>query len=72
MHPASGVLVRDIATAGAKAAPAAAVTLYALVSKGLPLLVGVLTAIYVALQAAHLIWKWRREAKTGRLSGDEL
>lgn len=58
-------VVRDLGTAAAKAAPPAVVTLYGLLSNSVPLLVGLATLIYLILQASHLVWKWRREARSG-------
>lgn len=42
----------------AKAAPPTVVAAYAAISTNLPVLVGLATLLYIALQAGHLIWKW--------------
>lgn len=51
-----------IAAEAAKASPPVAVTGWALL-QGIPVdrMVGWATLIYVVLQTAYLLWKWRRE-----------
>ena len=49
-------MVRDVTMAGAKLLPPT--TVWALT---LNEWVAVATILYIALQAAHLIWKWTRE-----------
>lgn len=52
----------DIASEAMKATPPAAVSLAAVVGH-LNTAIIIMTAIYIALQVAYLIWKWRREAR---------
>ena len=57
-------LAREVNIAAAKAAPIAGGLIYAHVSNWGPQEWSyVLICGYVVLQAAYLIWKWRREAK---------
>lgn len=57
----------DIAAEAFKAAPPVTVTAMATVG-GLTIneILGLATLVYVGLQAAYLIWKWRKESKQGR------
>ena len=57
-------LKQDIAIQTAKAAPA--VFGFAASSITLNGCVAVATLIYVLVQTAYLIWKWRKEVKKGR------
>lgn len=54
----------------AKSAPPVAVTLGALAS-GVAInhIMGLVTIVYVALQAGYLIWKWRRDVRRERERG---
>lgn len=60
---------RDVLTAGAKAAPALAVTVATIGGLTLQDWVFIATIGYIVLQAAHLAWKWFREWRGGRVSG---
>lgn len=46
-------------------APPVGVTTYALLTKGLPLIISLLTLIYLALRIAKFVWDWdvAREAR---------
>jgi len=56
----------DIATEAAKATPPTAVAaVEAMAGSGIGP-VGWATIAYIALQAAYLIWKWRRDIRRGR------
>lgn len=57
----------EVVTEAAKSAPPVAVSLASFVG-GLSLnnIIGVATLFYIILQAAHLIWKWRRDIKRER------
>lgn len=60
----SANLANEIGVAGAKTAPVAAISgLAAVGALDITFWVGVATIGYVVLQAAYLIWKWRREAR---------
>lgn len=58
---------QDVATAVSQTVPGAAATVGTKVF-GLPLSewVAAATFVFIVLQVAHLIWKWRRQAKTGQ------
>lgn len=56
-------LVREMSVAAMKASPPAVISLYAVVSSGLPTLVAFATLVYIIVQTAHLLWKWAREAR---------
>ena len=52
-------LVRDLGVEAGKAAPPVLVSAYAtMTGEALPVIVGVLTALYIILQAGFLVWKW--------------
>lgn len=55
--------IRDIAIEVAKASPPTGATIYGWWN-GLDwaLITGPLTAIFIILQIAHLIWRWRRDS----------
>jgi hypothetical protein len=54
----------EITNEAAKAAPPVMVYVYSwLHDLTINSVVGYLTAGYLILQAAHLLWKWRREAR---------
>jgi hypothetical protein len=53
----------DIFHAGAKAAPPVAYVGVTLVGISLPDWVAIATLAYIGLQAAHLIWRWLRQAR---------
>lgn len=59
-------LISQASLSAAKAAPPVVVTLYALVSKGLPFVISILTLAYLSLQLAHLIWVWMGERQARR------
>lgn len=56
-----------IVTEAAKSAPPVAISVASFVG-GISLnnIIGVATLFYIILQAAHLIWKWRRDIKRER------
>lgn len=54
-------LISQAAAAAAKVSPPMVVTVYALLSKGLPVVVGFLTLAYLSVQISHLLWVWRGE-----------
>lgn len=58
-------LKTDVTTEAAKLAPPAIVAAWTLND-----VVLLATLAYVALQAAYLIWKWRREYRKGRRDED--
>lgn len=56
----------DFASEAAKGVPPVAVAASGIVGLvDLNVIVALLTAAYVLLQGAYLIWKWRREARGG-------
>lgn len=55
----------EFASEAIKGAPPITVAAAAIVGWGVTEWVAVLTGAYVLLQAAYLIWKWRREARDG-------
>ena len=59
-------LSQQAARALASSAPPVVVTLYTLVSKGLPFIISLLTLTYLAIQISYLVNKWWREAKRRR------
>lgn len=58
---------QDVADSASQAAPGAVATVGTKVF-GLPLSewVAAATFVFIVLQVAYLIWKWRRQAKTGQ------
>lgn len=50
----------DMLAAGAKASPPVAVTALSAFGIGLQDWVFIATLVYIAVQLAHLIWRWRR------------
>lgn len=58
-------MVKDLASEAAKAAPPVTA-----IAAGFTLneWVALLTGAYIVLQAAHLLWKWRKEAKANEQS----
>lgn len=63
---ADGNLISQLGTDAAKLAPPAVVSAYAMVSQGLPVIVGFLTLIYLAVQIGHLLWVWAGEMQAKR------
>lgn len=59
-------LISQASLSAAKAAPPVVVTLYALVSKGLPFVISILTLAYLSFQIAHLLWVWKGEWQARR------
>ncbi|MCW8199304.1 hypothetical protein D8B23_12930 [Verminephrobacter aporrectodeae subsp. tuberculatae] len=60
-------MIKDVATEGAKAVPP--LTLVSIAPTLGPVLNVVLTTVtilYVILQSAWLLWRWRREARSGQ------
>jgi disulfide bond formation protein DsbB len=55
----------DVTKAAAEAAPAVVYGALRLGGMSMPDWVAVATLVYIVLQAAHLIWRWRRLAKRG-------
>jgi hypothetical protein len=51
-------LIRDMGVEAGKAAPPVVVSAYAAMTTGLPVIIGVLTVIYIVLQASFLVWKF--------------
>lgn len=58
---ADPTLATQLGAAAVKSAPPVLVTLYAAVSKGLPLVISFLTLVYLAYQISHGLWTWRNE-----------
>lgn len=56
-------LVHQLGISAAKAAPPTLVTVYALLSKGLPFVISFLTLVYLSIQIAHLVWTWVGEMR---------
>lgn len=61
MSGATPDIVHQVGVSAAKVAPPIVVTIYSLVSKGLPFVISVLTLAYLSFQIAHLLWSWRNE-----------
>jgi hypothetical protein len=59
----------DAMLAGLKSSPGVAVTVGAMAGMSIETGVALLTALYLLVSLAHLIWKWRRQAKGGSLDG---
>jgi disulfide bond formation protein DsbB len=55
----------DVIEAAAKASPPVAYVGVRLVGVSLPDWVAIATLAYLLLQGAHLIWRWRRQARRG-------
>lgn len=53
----------DVFQAAGKAAPPVAYVGVSLAGISLPDWVAIATLVYVVLQAAHLVWRWRRAAQ---------
>jgi hypothetical protein len=53
----------DVLQAAGKAAPPVAYVGVTLVGISLPDWVAIATLAYIGLQAAHLVWRWLRQAK---------
>lgn len=60
------MLKDEIGAAAAKLSPPIAVASASVAGWGPDKWMYALTAVYVVLQAAYLLWKWRREAKAKR------
>ena len=60
-----------IVTEATKSAPPVAISIASFVG-GINLnnIIGVATLFYIILQAAHLIWKWRRDIKRERADNE--
>lgn len=56
-------LVHKLGISAAKAAPPTLVTVYAMLSKGLPFVISFLTLVYLSIQIAHLSWTWLEEVR---------
>jgi len=71
MHPFwSKHVNNDIPVEALKATPPVAVTTAAAATGwDLNTWVGIATLIYIGLQGAYLIWKWRRQARDGIVEG---
>ncbi len=54
--------LHDLSVAGAKAIPAASVSVATLSGINFPLWINLGALLWIGLQAAHLTWKWRNEA----------
>jgi disulfide bond formation protein DsbB len=54
--------VQDVTKAAAEAAPPVTYVAVRLFGMSLPDWVAMATLVYILLQAAHLIWRWRRQA----------
>lgn len=58
-------------TSAAKVAPAALVALYGMLTKGLPLVISLLTIFYLFIQISHALWIWRGE-RARRREADQV
>lgn len=56
---------QDLQAAAAKASPPVLYMGVRLLGVSLPDWVAIATLVYILLQAAHLIWRWRRAAARG-------
>lgn len=59
---------QDLQSAVAKASPPVAYMGVQMLGVSLPDWVAIATLLYVLAQTAHLLWRWRRQARNG--SGD--
>ena len=60
----------DVLQAAGKAAPPVAYVGARLVGLSLPDWVALATLVYIGLQVAHLLWRWRRAARRNSGSGE--
>jgi heme/copper-type cytochrome/quinol oxidase subunit 2 len=57
-------IAQAVAAAGAKSAPPVAVVAASVTGAlDMTFLVGAATFVYIVVQLAYLVWKWRREAR---------
>lgn len=62
-----GLNTETVVTEAAKSAPPIAVSLASFLGNlSLNNIIGVATLVYIVLQAAHLVWKWRRDIRKER------
>ena len=60
----------DVLQAGGKAAPPVLYIGVKLAGIALPDWVAMATLVYIGLQVAHLVWRWRRQARRNSATGD--
>jgi hypothetical protein len=64
--PHRSAIVNDVVIEAAKAAPPVGVSAAGAMSGwDLNHWVALATLVYISLQVAHLLWKWRRQARDG-------
>ena len=61
---------QDLTKAAIEAAPPVTYAALRLFGMPLPDWVALATLVYILLQAAHLIWRWRRQARRNSGLGD--
>ncbi|MCW5320541.1 hypothetical protein D5039_04895 [Verminephrobacter aporrectodeae subsp. tuberculatae] len=60
-------MLKDMAAEGAKAAPPVTmVTMAHMIGPALSVVLTTVTILYVVLQSAWLLWRWRREARDSK------
>lgn len=70
--PRHDVVARGLGVAALKTAPPVGVSVWAWTTSGAPTLVALATLIYVIMQSAHLLWKWRKEVRKERADAAAL
>ena len=58
--------MNEVTTEALKAAPPVTVATAAVSGLDVNMIVGWATVAYIALQAAYLIWKWRKDYRNGK------
>lgn len=59
-------MLHHIGSQAVKAAPPVVVTTIAMLGKGLPFIISVMTLLYLGIQMGYLIWRWHSQYEDRR------